>query len=251
MKLHQFLRVDELDPHRCVRGIVPASVLGTLRLVFSLFYLIVLVVYLCNLPAIAVKPIAFLTLLSFYGLFAYLLVSTYQSLRFQLNPSHVPWEGWHWTFRFLYYLHYQINVVLSFVVTLVYWSILAKPDLAVNKGTASLFTSISMHAFNSVIIFTEVALGSNPFVLSHIVLALPFVYLYLPYAFLIHAIHGFWIYSFLDYTAHPITTLITIAMVIVVSVLYYVFMWFVHSKRDQLIQKHHLLKSPPLSVTQV
>lgn len=263
MKLYQFLHVEELEPHRCVRGIVPASVLGGIRLMFCLFYTSVLAVYLCNLPVIAVKPIAFLTLLSFYGLFAYLLVnplvqqlitnqvSTYQSIRFLYNPSHAPWEGWHWGFRFLYFLHYQINVVLGFVVTLVYWTILASPDLAANSGAASLFTNISMHAVNSAIVISEIALGSNPFILNHIFLALPFVYLYLPYAFLIHAIHGFWIYSFLDYQAHPITTLITIVMVVVVSISFYLLMWLLHSKRDQLIRRHQLLKSPPLSVTQV
>lgn len=232
--LQRLLKITPLDPtHSVSSSLFSSNLLLITRTIYTLFYLIVLVFFLLYRPKEAYLIVAFLTPLAYFGILAYLLVSTYLSWRLYLSHgNYLPWQGWHWSFPFMYFLHYEINTSLAFVVSIVYWSMLASNDLAANPNSVHLFLSISMHVMNSVIMWSEAIVGANPIILRHFPMVLLVPLLYVPYAFVIHARYGIWIYPFLDYNLNPPSTILIIVGIILMSMIYYPIMYLFHVARD-------------------
>ncbi|KAJ9077630.1 hypothetical protein DSO57_1014870 [Entomophthora muscae] len=239
--LQQALAVDQLEPSRSTTSrLFSEKPLLITRTFFSVCYLFVFIFHILNGPDEAYLYLGFLTYLSYYGIFAYVLVSTYLSWRAYLCPStYVPWKNQHWIFPFLYFLHYELNTLLAFVVTAVYWSLLASDDLAANSSPMYLFLSVSMHAVNSVIMWSEAIFGNNPIVLRHFPIILFITLIYVPYAFVLHARYGIWIYPFLDYVTDPKTTVLTILGIVVISSSFYGATYILHSTRDKHIARRN------------
>jgi len=229
----KFISQDEFKELRVVRGgLISSTLLAAFRFIISVYYLLVLILHIIYGPDEPVYYVAYLSFLSFYGINAYLILSTYFSLRYYFDRTYIPWEGQHWIFLFLYSLLYEVCVSLSFTVTSIYWILLAKDDLA-DISQMGLFLSISYHGFDFIIMIFEVVFANNPLFFNHFIFIFVIVFLYSPYAFLLHAIYGFWSYSFLNYEDNPVVTAVTILSAFIVSLFYYMFMWFVHRLRDR------------------
>ncbi|KAJ9055554.1 hypothetical protein DSO57_1036521 [Entomophthora muscae] len=101
--------------------------------------------------------------------------------------AYSSWKGYgmHWGPRLAYVLLYQSCCSLSFVVSIVYWGLLASNEIS-DLGWTQLFLSVSMHAFNVVIMGLEMFLSRNPFIQSHMFIYIPLVMLYVPYTFIVH-----------------------------------------------------------------
>lgn len=105
----------------------------------------------------------------------------YVSWRTVTKKDYTPWGSLAWGFFFWHNLVYQLCVILTLIVTPLYWGLLAKDNLP-GIAPRELYLTISMHLFNSVLMWAEIILGKNVFVMSHILAYLPIIICYIPYA---------------------------------------------------------------------
>lgn len=130
-----------------------------------------------------------------------------------------------------YGLLYQSSCVLSCIVSLVYWGLLAPKEIHTLNATR-LFISIGMHGFNLVLMATEMGLSRNPFVASHLAIYMPAILLFVPYTFAIHPIDNKWPYFFFDYEEDPVLFACVLVGVVVAATLFHVLFLYLHRLRD-------------------
>ncbi|KAJ9048539.1 hypothetical protein DSO57_1034113 [Entomophthora muscae] len=236
-KLYSYLKVSQLEPHLVVKS----HVLSTIKLVwFRTIAAGICYVVLVDLVYHFTTPLAyfkFLTGFGFLGITAYFTISMYFSWKSIINPpTYKPFDGFHWGFQLAYTLLYQSCCVLSCIVSLVYWSLIAPNEITTLNST-QLFTSIAMHAFNVILMALEMLFSSNPFILTHMFVFIPIIMLYVPYKFMIHQFDNKWPYFFFDYKEVPILFSCVVVGVIVLMSLLHVLFFHLHTLRDVYLGK--------------
>jgi len=182
--------------------IVQPLVLAAIRLTFASYTLVTLLFILIRESVVthdAKTFFSYFTELTYIGLCAYFWASGVQTTTFALNPraSMYPLQRWPRILQFLHSLLWTTITTFPFIVTPVFWLILAKPSTL--STTFNIWENVSIHALNSVFALFEVFLtraGPQPW------LHIPFLVLllggYLGVAYITHATQGFYPYSFLD-----------------------------------------------------
>ncbi|PWW78782.1 hypothetical protein C7212DRAFT_273109 [Tuber magnatum] len=140
---------------------------------------------------------SYFTNLTYWGLGCYFAVAAAHTLHYALS-GRAPLERWPKVLQFLHSLLYTTIITFPFLVTVVYWTILA-PDESPFGTTYLAWSNISFHALNSVFAIFEVLMSRTerpPW------LHIPFLILilagYLGVAYITKATKGFYTYSFLN-----------------------------------------------------
>ncbi|KAJ9086839.1 hypothetical protein DSO57_1039368 [Entomophthora muscae] len=202
--MHKFFRVESLHAlHAVQSNFVKPKTLAWVRTMLAVYALLTLLVKLVFMAESPISYVMYITNFSYYSLVVYFMISAYLSWRFVLDPDSFAWQGYHWGVRFPYFLLYQTTVATSFIVGIVYWGLLARKELP--QSTAlEVFFSVSMHGINMILAGCEVYLSLNPFIITHVLLYLPLLLLYVPLSHIIHYYTDKWAYFFLDYNEEPI-----------------------------------------------
>ncbi|KAJ9057638.1 hypothetical protein DSO57_1020630 [Entomophthora muscae] len=240
-KLHSLLKISQLEPHLAIKShLLPPLELAWFRTIAAGICCVVLmtdIVYHFSTPICFIK---FLTGFGFYGIIAYLTISAYFSWKSVKNPeTYRPFDGWHWWFRLAYTLLYQSSCVISFIISLVYWILIAPKEITTYSNTR-LFISFGMHAFNIFLMISEMILSRNIFILTHMFIYIPIIMLYIPYTFIIHPIDNEWPYFFFDYKKEPVLFACVVVGVIISSALLHILFLRLHTLRDIRLAKQPL-----------
>ncbi|KAF7312802.1 hypothetical protein MKEN_00963600 [Mycena kentingensis (nom. inval.)] len=139
---------------------------------------------------------SYFTELSFIGLTAYYLTAAVHTVAYAHSRTY-PLRRWPRIFQFLHVLLQTTITTFPFLVTIVFWVLLASPD--VFQTRYSTWSNISIHALNSLFALIEILLTSTP-PAPWLALPVHIVMLggYLGVAYITHATQGFYTYGFLD-----------------------------------------------------
>lgn len=141
------------------------------------------------------RSFTFFTVLSYWGLafyFAFAAAHT-GSLAVTGRPWLDGWPGW---LRWLHSAFYATVTVFPFLVTGVFWAVLAA---RVFESTYRAWSDVSQHALNAVFGFLEIVLpSSEPLPWIQLIPMIIVLALYLGLAYLSADIYGRSVYSFLD-----------------------------------------------------
>ncbi|KAF8599919.1 hypothetical protein BDV93DRAFT_477052 [Ceratobasidium sp. AG-I] len=150
---------------------------------------------------------SYFTNLSYIGLSSYMCAAAVQTVAYARHArrfhtrsgaqSEYPLQRWPRAFQFLHLLLWSTVTTFPFIVTAVYWILLASSSTF--QSAYSSWNNITVHAMNSGFALFEVLFTrAGPMPWTHI----PFLILllggYLGVAYITHATQGFYTYSFLD-----------------------------------------------------
>jgi len=177
--------------------------LAGLRLLIAVYVFVGLVYMLIRAAIVedADSFFSYFTNLTYVGICAYFFASGIQTLlyarRLNTGDESYPLQRWPRILRYLHTLLLTTVVTYPFLVTIVYWILLASPSSFATPYSA--WSNISKHALNSVFAAFEILL-SNIEPLPWIDLPVTVVILagYLGVAYITHATQGIYTYSFLD-----------------------------------------------------
>ncbi|KAI8870366.1 hypothetical protein GQ42DRAFT_107416, partial [Ramicandelaber brevisporus] len=197
---------DEFDRERVVSSpFVSTRTLFFVRFILTLYMLIVnlqLLIYQAS-RGNARFLYAFFTNLSYIGLTSYMVTATVHTgiaafnttnryYLFDLLPSFFS--------NVLLWLVYETAIPYSFVVTVIYWSILYRASD--QPSAIKTYSNVSVHALNFVFAFIEMSLNRMVMKRSHtIYFCIPAV-LYLCLAWMLYGIYGVFVYPFLDFVRY-------------------------------------------------
>ncbi|KAJ7148063.1 hypothetical protein C8R43DRAFT_522183 [Mycena crocata] len=188
------------DPqHKFVSSpIVSPAVLAGIRLLLALYALCTI----CTVLGFSVHYhnaksfLSYFTELSYIGLVAYYCAAAVQSL-FYARYGRYWLQRWPRPLQALHVLLQSTVTTFPFIVTIVFWVLLASPRTF--STTYGGWSNISIHALNSVFALFEILLTNAP---PAPWLALPVHILllagYLGVAYITHITQGFYTYDFLD-----------------------------------------------------
>ncbi|KAJ3574391.1 hypothetical protein NP233_g1793 [Leucocoprinus birnbaumii] len=182
-----------------------SSTLGSIRLLLGFYALVtnlVVLIYDGVRLEIADTYFSYFTHLSYIGLTAWLWASGVQTVAFANalkngEEPRYPLQSWPRIFGFLHEYLYTTIATFPFIVTIVYWVLLASSG-SFSDGFNS-WTNVSQHIMNSVFALFELLLTDLP-PLRYIQLPCTIVTLglYLGVAYITHSTQGFYPYAFLD-----------------------------------------------------
>jgi hypothetical protein len=136
--------------------------------------------------------------LTYWGIAFYSLVSAVHTISYIVSAGHSPLlERLPRPLRALHSLFHTSITTYPFLVTIVFWALLASPATLATEYSA--WSNISQHALNSAYALFEVVVPrTDPMPWVHIPFLLLILALYLALAYLTHATKGFYTYAFLD-----------------------------------------------------
>ncbi|RPB00852.1 hypothetical protein L873DRAFT_746575 [Choiromyces venosus 120613-1] len=140
---------------------------------------------------------SYFTNLTYWGLGCYFAVSAVHTLVYAFSGK-APLERWPKVLQFLHSLLYTTIITFPFLVTVVYWVILA-PDENPFSTVYSAWNNISFHALNSVFALFEILIPRTerpPWI--HIPFLILLLAGYLGVAYITKATKNFYTYSFLN-----------------------------------------------------
>ncbi|KAI0151642.1 hypothetical protein GGR57DRAFT_471009 [Xylariaceae sp. FL1272] len=181
--------------------LLPPYVLFGFRAFFALYILTTLLYNIarsCTQDACfsAQTSFSYFTVLTYWGLGSYFLISSIHTLSYALRSS-TPLQTFPRPLQALHSLLYTCTTVFPFVVTIVFWALLSSPDTLAT--TYSTWSNVSQHALNSFFALFEIVVPrTDPSPWVHIVWLLVILALYLALAYVTEATKGFYTYSFLD-----------------------------------------------------
>ncbi|KAF7348776.1 hypothetical protein MVEN_01397100 [Mycena venus] len=191
------------DPqHKFVSSpVVSPSILAGIRCLLALYALVTI----CTVLGFDVASgdgksfLSYFTQLSYIGLVAYYWAAAVQTFFFA-RYGRYPLRRWPRPLQGLHVLLQSTITTFPFIVTVVYWALLASADETFDTVLSS-WENISIHALNSPFALFEILLTNAP---PAPWLTLPFHILilggYIGVAYITHATQGFYTYSFLDPT---------------------------------------------------
>ncbi|KAJ9059797.1 hypothetical protein DSO57_1037788 [Entomophthora muscae] len=217
-KLHSLLKISQLEPHLAIKSHLPPLELAWFRTIAAGICCVVLmtdIVYHFSTPICFIK---FLTGFGFYGIIAYLTISAYFSWKSVKNPeTYRPSSMAGTGVRLAYTLLYQSSCVISFIISLVYWILIAPKEITTYSNTR-LFISLQDTCFKSFDDFADDP-SRNIFILTHMSYLHPYHYALIPYTFIIHPIDNEWPYFFFDYKKETVLFACVVVGVIISSAL--------------------------------
>ncbi|TPX73830.1 hypothetical protein CcCBS67573_g04901 [Chytriomyces confervae] len=153
---------------------------------------------------------------SWLGVVIYLTTAAYNSYIYTSQPDALEkLESRSSWLKYLNWLLYALPATYAYIVSLVFWTLLVTYLLS-GVGPMEMWTSISLHAGNSLIMLTELVLGRVPMAYQLIFPVIFIALLYLAESFVYHASSGGWVYPFLD-TTIPFAWAFYVALVIAFS----------------------------------
>ncbi|KAJ7282446.1 hypothetical protein C8J57DRAFT_45356 [Mycena rebaudengoi] len=188
------------DPqHKFVTSpVFSAPVLASIRLLFALYALCTI----CTVLAVSVSNhegsgfFSYFTELSYVGLIAYFWASAVQTAWFARYNAY-PLRRWPKALQALHVLLHSTIITYPFLVTVVYWALLASPEVFRKRFSA--YENLSMHAINSLFALFELFLtNAPPAPLINVIPCVLMLAAYLGIAYITHATQGFYPYPFLD-----------------------------------------------------
>jgi len=184
--------------------ILPPAILFAIRSLLSLYAFITLFTIFGwngshDMSEASRRSFSYFTHLTYWGLAFYNAISALHTGSYWLTGTSLL-ARWPKPLQIAHSMFYSTVVVYPWIVTAVYWGLLA-PDSF--PSTFSLWSNTSQHALNSFYALLEILLPRTqplPWLdLAPIVILLA---LYLGLAFLTHATQGFYTYDFLDLQDH-------------------------------------------------
>ncbi|KAG8862541.1 hypothetical protein FRB96_001098 [Tulasnella sp. 330] len=184
-------------------NIVSSRLLGIIRLVLAIYTLVTLIVILVwegVVTHVINQFFSYFTDLSYIGLCAYFWASAVQTLAYSSRPRpreplSYPLQSWP---RVLQLLHVLLNCtvwVAPFIVTVVFWVLLADHAL---DSPFNAWHNISVHILNSLFAITDIVLSRFTPQWSIIPVLILILGLYIALAYLTFATQHFYTYGFLD-----------------------------------------------------
>ncbi|KAI0392224.1 hypothetical protein F5Y17DRAFT_367627 [Xylariaceae sp. FL0594] len=171
--------------------------------------------YRCTTPSLggcaaAGASFSYFTVLTYWGIAFYSLVSSIHTLSYILSSSRISrspsisnppssslLQNLPRALQALHSLLYTSIVTYPILVTVVFWSLLSSPTTL--SGPYSAWSNISQHALNSVFCVFEILIPrTKPLPWVHLPFLILVLALYLALAYLTRATQGFYTYSFLD-----------------------------------------------------
>ncbi|KAJ3247457.1 hypothetical protein HDU78_004162 [Chytriomyces hyalinus] len=153
---------------------------------------------------------------SWLGVVIYLTTAAYNSYIYTSQPDALTkLESRSSCLKYINWLLYALPATYAYIVSLVFWTLLVTYLLS-GVGPMEMWTSISLHAGNSVIMLTELVLGRVPMAYPLIFPVIFIALLYLAESFVYHTSSGGWVYPFLD-TAIPFAWAFYVGLVVAFS----------------------------------
>lgn len=175
--------------------------LGALRVLFAVYSLVTTITVLV-FESVRFHDsssfFSYFTDLSYIGLVAYFWASGIQTIAFVIwGQKAYPLQNWSRILQFLHILLYTTITIFPFIVTVVYWTLLASSSTFRTKYSA--WSNVSQHAMNSCFALFEILLtNAGPSPWSHMAPGLVLFACYLGVAYITHAAQGFYTYDFLN-----------------------------------------------------
>jgi hypothetical protein len=129
----------------------------------------------------------------------------------------------HW--YFIPIILFDLLSALVVIVTIVYWALLAPTS----KGNPIYFLNFQVHAFNTIIYWTDLALNHMKLNYRHITIVYLFGLYYIIFAWIYHAASKVWIYAFLDF--YKLGNLLVYAAILLSPPLFYSLHKFILQKK--------------------
>ncbi|KAK3063181.1 hypothetical protein LTS18_002407 [Coniosporium uncinatum] len=181
--------------------LLPPPFLLALRALISLYIFVTLIFILAwdgaqNLGVNDERHFSYFTNLTNWGLAFYFLFAALHTGSYWRRGA--AWLEWWWGWlQWLHGVFYSSIVVFPFVVTIVYWSILAPSHFS---STNDLWRNTSQHALNSVFAFLEIFIPrTDPPSWWHLIPLTVILALYLALTYLTYGTQHFYVYNFLDW----------------------------------------------------
>lgn len=183
--------------------ILNAYILAGYRLLVSLYCFTTLIfrlAYSAESGEDAGESFSYFTNITYWGLAFYFLFAGYHTFQYA-RYGQAPLQRWPKILQFLHSLYYSTIVLFPFLVTAVYWVLLAPPQWYPTVYGA--WSNISVHAMNSLWAVLEIFLSRvGPMPWIHIPFLVLFLAGYLAIAYITKATQGFYTYKFLDPNAN-------------------------------------------------
>ncbi|KAJ4351566.1 uncharacterized protein N0V89_006909 [Didymosphaeria variabile] len=143
---------------------------------------------------------SYFTILTYWGLAFYFAFAALHTGSYWLTGK--PFlHRWIAPLRWAHSAFYSTIVVYPFIVTAVFWALLA-PENGF-ASTKDLWSNTSQHALNSFYALFEIVFPrTEPLPFLHIIVIVIVLALYLSLAYLTHALQGWYTYDFLDLSKH-------------------------------------------------
>jgi len=143
---------------------------------------------------------SFFTHLTFTGLTAYLLVSTYHGFNYKPTASSAyafPLQRWPKVLQAMHILLISTITTFPILVTIAFWALLASP--ATFATPYATWSAVSLHIFNTVFALLEITTTNiPPLPWAALPTCLILLLAYLGVAYITHATQGIYTYAFLD-----------------------------------------------------
>jgi len=175
--------------------------LGIIRFIFAIYTTTTLLIVLIHdvMTHSAKSYLSFFTKLSYIGLCAYFWASSVQTLAYasRKDKASYPLQRWPRALQLMHSLLWTTITNFPFVITPVYWSIIATPELLAT--TYDIWENTSVHALNSVFALFEIFFSrAGPQPWSHTLILILLLGGYVGVAYITHATQGIYTYDFLD-----------------------------------------------------
>ncbi|RKP37309.1 hypothetical protein BJ085DRAFT_10807, partial [Dimargaris cristalligena] len=229
---------ENFDPERFVTSnIVGPRFLFYARLLIALYSLATIVVMFVTSEE---RFFWYMTSWSFFGLTIYFALATFISWRYCFGPLRFtehqnPLARVSTPVRAAYWFLYESVAVLHLLVPIVFWALLSS---AFDTSTSlTMFSSIGPHATDFFLMATEVLFNRQLLQLSHMVVLLIVLALYLALAYLVWGATQVFVYSFLNFhKLHGYIALVVLAMGVFCCLLFLI-QYFVHRGRDYVFRR--------------
>ncbi|GAB7341490.1 hypothetical protein MBLNU457_7719t1 [Dothideomycetes sp. NU457] len=201
------LTTTAAEAHRfSTSWLLPSYALGALRLLIALYIFLTLSIVLgivsiqWHNPSLAGTQFTYFTVLTYWGLGFYFLVSGVHSIVYAATGRNLLERGGEGklmgVLRWLHASLYASVTVFPFIVTVVFWTVLARNALSYPQLA---WQNTSEHALNSVFAFLEILLpATRPHAWIHLFPLIVLLVFYLALTYISHAIRGYYVYPFLD-----------------------------------------------------
>ncbi|KAF2032492.1 hypothetical protein EK21DRAFT_87088 [Setomelanomma holmii] len=196
----------KFDPsHRLATSwVLPPSILFLLRALLSIYaFVTIFFIFGWNgshgMSEESRQSFSYFTHLTYWGLAFYFAFAAIHTGSYWLigTPFLAQWPR---ALQIAHSMFYSTVVVYPFIVTIVYWGLLAPGRF---PSAFSLWSNTSQHAMNSLFALVEIFFPrTSPLPWLDLVPIIILLALYLGLAYLTHATQGFYVYDFLDLQEH-------------------------------------------------
>ncbi|KAJ3515977.1 hypothetical protein NMY22_g14313 [Coprinellus aureogranulatus] len=217
--------------------------LAYIRLAFATLTTAILIFCIAFQAAVlhnAQRFLSFFTNLSYFGLCGYFWVSgihtfKYSRSKYRNRKPGYPLQKWPKVWQNLHLLLYTTVVTFPFIVTIVYWVLIAPSDAPFSDFFDG-FSNITKHILNSVFALFELLLSNvGPHPWLNLLWTILILGAYVGVAYITFATQGFYPYSFLDPENGIKPLLLSIAGITVGQLVVFTLTWGIIKARQRVV----------------